>query len=216
MRCYLVRHAQTLRNQPLRFQGRTDTLLSPFGLTQAQCLGASFTGQTPGAIYSSPLQRCVQTANAIASTTGAVVRIEPGLAEMDFGAWEGLTTADVERQFTRTYHEWLKAPSQVRIPDGEPCDQFRIRVREAFVNIATRHHEEGCQELLIVSHGGVIASLLADWLGADFDHLIRHVVLDNGGISVVEWRANSSSVLWINATIHLSQQIPHGAHWRGI
>ena len=133
------------------------------------------------------------------------MRVEPGLAEMDFGAWEGLTTADVERCFTRTYHEWLKAPSQVRIPSGEPCDQFRIRVREAFTKIATRHHEEGCQELLIVSHGGVIASLLADWLRADYDHLVRHLVLDYAGISAIEWQGDLPSICWMNTTTHLNQ-----------
>jgi broad specificity phosphatase PhoE len=58
-------------------------------------------------------------------------------------------------------------------------------------------------ELAIVSHGGVIASLLADWLGADYDRLLRRLSLDNAGISAVDRRTNPPRVLWINDTDHL-------------
>jgi len=77
-------------------------------------------------IYSSHLNRSVQTAEILANATGAFVRIEPGLAEIDFGAWEGLTTKEVEARFRQEYHQWLRNPLQVKIPGGESCEQFRI------------------------------------------------------------------------------------------
>jgi len=203
MRCYLVRHAQTLRNRRRCFQGRTDTPLSPLGLRQAQCLETYFAGRALGAIYSSNLDRSIQTARAIASATGTVVKTESGLAEIDFGTWEGLTTEEVETRFKREYSQWLQSPLQVRIPGGEPCDQFRIRVRRTLTDVVARHQDEGAQALVVVSHGGVIASLLADCLDADYGQLLHRLVLEHAGISAVEWRVGSPSVLWINATAHL-------------
>ena len=212
MRCYLVRHAQTLSNEEHRFQGCTDSPLSLLGLRQAQCLGAYFAGQAVRVIYSSHLDRSIQTAQAIANTTGTVVRTEPGLAELDFGAWEGLTTEEVAARFKQEYSHWLEHPLQVRIPGGEFYDQFRIRVRRTLTDIVARHRNEGVQALVVVSHGGVIASLLADCLRSDYGQLLRHLVLKHASISAVEWRADSPSVLWTNATAHLDSLNERHAH----
>ena len=203
MRCYLVRHAQPTWTGAFRFHGRTDPPLGPEGLAQARRLAAHFAGRALGVVYHSGLTRSVQTADLIASRTQATLRAIPGLAEINFGAWDGLTVDEVQERFNGMYEQWRRRPSEVRIPGGEPCGEFRERVRRAFADLAARHHEEGCQELLVVSHGGVIASLLADWLEADYDGLVRRLVLDYAGITAVEWDAQAPSVSWINATAHL-------------
>ncbi len=212
MRCYLVRHAQTLGNHGHRFQGRTDSPLSSLGRRQAQCLGAYFAGQAVGAVYSSPLNRSIQTAQAIAVSRDTVVKIEPGLAEIDFGAWEGLTTDEVETRFKHAYSQWLRNPLQVRIPGGEFYEQFRLRVRQTLTDIVARHRTERAPAIVVVSHGGVITSLLAESLGADYGQLLRHLVLEHASVSAVEWRARSSSVLWMNATTHLDSLNKRHAH----
>lgn len=203
MRCYLVRHAQTVGNHRRCFQGRTDSPLSPLGLRQAQCLGTYFAGQAVETIYSSHLTRSIQTAQVIATSTGTVVKIEPGLAEIDFGAWERLTIEEVETRFKHEYSEWLRNPLQFRIPGGESYEQFRLRVRRTLADIVARHGKEGGRALVVVSHGGVIASLLADCLGTDYGQLLRRLALEHASVSTIEWRINSPSVLGINATAHL-------------
>lgn len=211
MRCYLVRHAQTEWNQERRFQGRSDPPLGSKGLAQAQSLGDYFAQGKFRPIYSSPLKRSVQTAEIIAGKTGARLEIDSGLSEIGFGIWEGLTVEEVRARFDGMYQQWYRTPSQAVIPSGEPCDQFHARVRRSFQEIAKKHHNRGFHELVLVSHGGVISSLLADWLGSDHDQFSRRLVLDNGSVSIVEWSVDSTFVVRINAVVHPAARLPQVA-----
>jgi broad specificity phosphatase PhoE len=99
----------------------------------------------------------------------------------------------------------------VQIPEAEPLECFRARVCETVKRLiaapedgAGRAAPAPAEELVIVSHGGVIAALLADWLGAGYDHLLRRLALDNAGISAVDCHVNPPCVLWVNATEHLT------------
>ncbi|MDP3722649.1 MAG: histidine phosphatase family protein [Candidatus Omnitrophota bacterium] len=126
--------------------------------------------------------------------------IERDLAEMHLGAWEGLTPAEVDQQFSGAYQQWRNRPSSVRIPGAEPMEQFQRRVRQAMEKIVTG---SGDGEHVIVSHGGVIAALLAEVLGADYDAILRRLRLDNAGVTALECGSAGRHVLWINATAHL-------------
>ena len=200
MRCYLIRHAQTLWNQEQRFQGRTDLSLGPRGREQAACLARHFSGQRFASVYSSDLARSVQTAQAIADATQAALIIEPGLAEMDLGAWEGLTGQEIDARFDGAYRRWCAAPSRVSIVRGEALETFHRRVRSAFARIAAAHQDG---ELVVVSHGGAIASLLAQWLRKDYDQVLGPLALENAGITSVDWTPERVSILFVNHTGHL-------------
>ena len=201
-RCYLIRHAQTLWNGENRIQGHSDLPLSPLGEQQAKQLAERFASHHLKGIFTSALQRSVQTAHAIASGNGHRVSplVERELAEMHLGAWEGLTPAAVDSRFQNAYQQWRERPSSVAIPDAEPLDMFRQRVRRALANIMGGI---GDGEYVVVSHGGVIAALLADLLGADYDQVIRRLRLDNAGVTAVEFGVGIPHVLWVNSTIHL-------------
>ena len=217
MRCYLVRHAQTAWNGENRLQGHTDLPLSPLGQEQAKRLGTHFGAlraqyTVPSRLYTSHLVRSLQTAQAIADQTGIPLLVEPHLAEACLGVWEGLTPEEVDARYDGAYQRWRTAPSTVQIPEAEPLAQFRARVRGAFARIIQAHPEE---ELIVVSHGGVMASLLADWLEADYDGVLRRVVLENAGISACDARTRPPHVLWVNDTHHLraaSQGPPVPSH----
>ncbi len=208
MRCYLVRHAQTVWNGQNRFQGRGDSPLSALGQEQARRLAEHFTAHPVGAVWSSALGRTITTAQTIAGPLGLRPVVEPGLGEMDLGAWEGLTAQEVDGRFGGAYQRWRESPSQVTIPDGEPIDQFRQRVRTAFASVVAAASTD---RLLVVAHGGVIASLLADWLHTDFDRLLTRVVLNNAGITAVEWNGRQPhTILWINGIAHLASHVTGG------
>ena len=136
-RCYLVRHAQTPWNGENRIQGHSDLPLSPLGERQAKQLGERFASHHLQGIFTSALQRSVQTARAIASGNGHGVSplVERELAEMHLGAWEGLTPAEVDRRFQNAYQQWRDRPSSVAIPEAEPLEAFRQRVRRALTSI---------------------------------------------------------------------------------
>ena len=110
MRCYLVRHAQTVWNHENRIQGHADPPLSPLGLEQTKRLGEYFASRSIGALYTSQLTRSVQTAHAIASQTGLTPMFEPALAEILLGIWEGLTPEEVNARFGEAYETWRLTP----------------------------------------------------------------------------------------------------------
>ncbi len=208
MRCYLIRHAQTIWNRDNRFQGHLDAPMSPLGLRQVERLGRHFAGRTVHALFTSHLGRSRETAAAITRVTGAEAIHNPGLAEINLGEWEGLTPEEIDRRYAGGYQLWCKQPSRVHIPGAEPLEHFRARARATFEEIVSRAH---APELVIVCHGGVISSLLADWLGADYDQLLRQLLLSNAGISAVEWYPRCTTIMWINDTAHLAGLESHDA-----
>ncbi len=206
-RCYLVRHAETPWNRDNRIQGHSDLPLSPLGQQQAQRVGAFFASRHLRAIFTSGLQRSRQTAEAIASGNGHGISptVEQELAEMHLGSWEGLTPEEVDLRFEGAYQQWRTRPSSVAIPGAEPLGDFRRRVRRVLDKVAGGFKEGAC---VVVSHGGVIAAVLADVLGADYDAVLRRVRLDNAGITALELGRSVPHVLWINATGHLDAPAP--------
>lgn len=205
MKWYLVRHAQTDWNRDNRLQGHTDLPLNAVGIEQAKRVGAVFAGRAITAVYASPLQRSVQTAQAILTQTSGVLHPEPDLREIGLGQWEGLTPTDIQAQHDGMFQRWQARPSQVAIPGGEPFAAFQARVRRALARIGDAHRETA--EIVIVTHGGVIAQILADRLGSDYDRLLRQMALDNAGVSAIEECAQSSCVLWVNAMAHVADLI---------
>jgi len=220
-RFYLVRHAQTAWNNDNRIQGHSDLPLNPEGEEQAKRLGSLFATRHLAGIFTSHLQRNQQTAQHIAAgnghpfdsaqdgraersrTHGHGVRpiITQDLAEMHLGAWEGLTPEEVDAQFAGAYQQWRIRPSTVQIPGAELLEAFRQRVSQALERIVS---SSGEGEYVIVSHGGVIAALLAEVLTADYDALLRRLRLDNAGVTALECGTSLRHVLWINATGHLT------------
>lgn len=222
-RCYLVRHAQTDWNSENRLQGHSDLPLSLVGQEQARRLGVWFASRHLAGIFTSALRRSQQTAQLIvaglpaapgADGSGAAQAgnghgldpiVEPDLAEMHLGVWEGLTPEEIDARFAGAYQQWRLRPSSVVIPGGEPLEAFRERVRRTLGRVVARLVDGEC---VVVSHGGVIAAVLADLLGADYDALLRRLRLDNAGVTAVEFGTAFPHVLWINSTLHLESLVP--------
>ncbi len=213
-RYYLVRHAQTLWNSENRLQGHSDLPLSALGETQARQVGQWFAARRVQGIFTSPLQRSRQTAHAIASGLSAAptnaqgsngqslsLIVERDLAEMHLRAWEGLTPEEIDTRFDGAYRQWKQRSSSVLIPQAEAVEDFRARVRGVWQRLIEGAPEG---EHVIVSHGGVIAALLADLLEAEYDLVLRGVRVDNASVTAIELNGGAPHVLWVNATEHLA------------
>lgn len=198
---YLVRHAQTDWNFENRLQGQSDLPLNAAGRRQAARVGRYFSGRRIAAVYTSHLARSRQTADEIAGRAKLVPTVDEDLAEIYLGVWEGLTPEDVNRRFNGAYEVWQSAPSQVTIPQAEPLEAFHTRARAAVRRILARHPSG---DVVIVTHGGLISSVLAEWLEADYDRVLRKLSLDNAGVSAVAHQTTWPHILWINDTTHLS------------
>ena len=179
----LVRHGQTAWNAAEVFRGRIDIELDETGLKQAELL-AEYLGQRElEAVYSSPLKRAVQTAEAIARHHGLVVEIAPGLNDMDFGEWQGLSLQEVKTRFNELFAAWVSDPHQVRMSSGESLDEVRQRALSVVNQVVDKH--EG-KVVVLVSHRVVNKVLICALLGLDNSHF-WDVRLDTCGMTTFEF-----------------------------
>lgn len=150
LRLCLVRHGETAWNAEGRLQGWTDVPLNAAGRQQAAQLAAALQGQHFEAIVSSPLQRALQTAQAVAA--GRPVDIEPDARERHFGALQGLTRDEVAQRFPSVHAALQARQPDYTPPEGESLAVFAARVRALLGALRARP----AGPLLLVAHGGVL------------------------------------------------------------
>ena len=163
----LARHGETDWNRDGRWQGLSDTRLNDLGREQAQELAAGL-DDAVDVIYSSDLARARETAEIVAARLRLEVRFDSRLRERGFGAWEGLTTTEIEDQFAESHHRW-RAGEGAGADDAEPFADFAARIHSFLEDAVQRHPGE---TLLVIAHGGSIRVIHALATGLDYvrDH----------------------------------------------
>jgi ribonuclease H / adenosylcobalamin/alpha-ribazole phosphatase len=190
-RVVLCRHAEPEPWARGRFCGALDVGLSPGGAREARALGAALAGAGLQAVYTSPLRRARETADAVAAACALDVTELPGLAEIDFGELDGLTYDEARARFADVYDSWLASPGSIRLPGGECLDDVRTRATLALREILERHRDAA---VAVVSHAGPLRTLIADVLLAPDEALFR-ITLDYASSSVVDWLDDGVPVL---------------------
>ncbi len=199
-RLLIVRHAESALNEQNRIQGHKDSGLTFKGLYQAQRLSKRINKMKIDKIYSSDLGRAYATTLEIVRHTKLPIVRDPLLREIHLGDWEGMTPEEVDRLYDKGYQKWLRKPSAVKIPKSEGIGRFRKRVISRVKTIARANRGK---TVLIMTHGGVITALLADWLKADFDHILLNLQIDNTSITIVEETEKRVRVKAINDASHI-------------
>jgi broad specificity phosphatase PhoE len=196
----LLRHGQTPMSVQKRYAGRTDAPLTEVGVQQAAAAAKRLASADLGVIVTSPLLRTVQTAQAVAAVTGAAVVMDDGFRETDFGAWEGLTFAEVRERWPAEISAWLADP-EVAPPGGESFTDVSARVTAALDRVLAAR---AGQTVLIVSHVTPIKMLVTAALLAPPAALYR-MHLDVAALCEIDWYADGPAVLRsFNDTSHLS------------
>ena len=197
----LLRHGQTPMSVQKRYAGRTDVPLTEAGLAQAVAAAKRLASAGIDAIVASPLQRTVQTAETVAAVTGLPVTTDDGFRETDFGAWDGLTFAEVRERWPSEMTAWLADPA-VAPPGGESFAEVSERVTAALHRLLAGRPG---QRILVVSHVTPIKTLVAAALLAPPPALFR-MHLDVAALSEIDWYADGPAVLRsFNDTAHLSR-----------
>ncbi|HEX6798022.1 MAG TPA: histidine phosphatase family protein [Ktedonobacterales bacterium] len=200
VRLVLARHGEALGNRELRYLGRTDAPLTPRGEAQARLLATALSGIPAAAIYSSPLRRAHDTAEAIGAELGLGVATDRALREQDFGAWENLTRAEVLARDRTRLAAW-EGGADTAPEDGEAPYALRERVVACANTLAARHPGA---TIVLASHVGPIKALICAALGLPPSGAFR-MWLDPASYSVVDWRPDGAGILRaFNATAHLS------------
>jgi probable phosphoglycerate mutase len=204
----LVRHALT-ESTGKRLTGWTpDVHLSERGREQARGLVPRLAPIRIAALYSSPLDRCLETAEPLAAARRLAVRQTEDIGEVRYGDWTGRSLAQLSR--TRLWRSVQTTPSAVRFPGGETLLEVQQRaVRQATAIAAA--HPRGV--VALVSHGDVIRLLLAHYAGLHVD-LFQRLVVSPVSVSVVAAGDGVPRILRMNDTGGLDDLGPPGGRGR--
>jgi alpha-ribazole phosphatase/probable phosphoglycerate mutase len=162
--CLLIRHGET--DLAGRFCGHSDPALNRAGWLQAEKAADLLAGTPPEVIFTSDLQRSLQTAQVIADHFGLSWNLRPGLREIGFGAWEGLAWNEVEEQYPRQAKLWIEQYPAGSIPSGEAFEMFQLRVRTELEFLLEQAENRA---VVAVTHGGFIRTALAHFYGFSAD-----------------------------------------------
>ncbi|WP_030022784.1 bifunctional RNase H/acid phosphatase [Streptomyces monomycini] len=198
----LLRHGETALTPQKRFSGSggSDPELSEAGHRQAEAVAAALAARgTVQAVVSSPLKRCRQTAETVAARLGLDVRVDEGLRETDFGAWEGLTFAEVQERHPEDLAAWLGS-AKAAPTGGESFASVARRVALSRDKLLARY---AGRTVLLVTHVTPVKTLVRLALGAPPEALFR-MELSAASLSAVAYYADgNASVRLLNETAHL-------------
>lgn len=180
-----MRHGETVGNSSERFFGSTDIALSELGREQVGSLGPRLAEERFAALLHSPMAR----ARSSAEVLGECLRYPPkkedirsveAFREIDFGAIEGLTAAEIEKKMPDWYRSWRRG-EVTGYPQGDNIQGFRARVAAGFDRIVNRYP---VGDLLVVVHKGIIMSAMRHLLGWS-EQDVRSKVCDLGSLSII-------------------------------
>jgi probable phosphomutase (TIGR03848 family) len=193
-RFYLIRHAIT-NAVGKYFCGRTaGVLLNDEGRTQAQQLAQRLAQVPIHAVYSSPLERALETAAPIAATHRLQTTACDDFHELDFGTWTNGTFAELQKQ--PTFQRFNSFRSGTRIPGGELMLEAQTRMVAGLQKLKAQHEQ---QTVVVVSHADTIKAAVAYYAGVPLD-LFQRIEISPASVSVVELYDETARLLLVNDT----------------
>lgn len=196
----LFRHGQTDANVSGRWQGRGPGMLTDLG--RAQAAGLAETAPEFGMLYSSPLDRALDTASALGDRRGVAVRPVDDLVEMDFGAWENLTAEQAEAEDPATYAR-IYGEGEEDLPRGRTGESFAdagSRMADAVARLVAGN---GAGTVAMVVHGGATRAYVARLLGLGFAERGRLALLGNTAFARVGFPPTGPVLLQYNIAPHV-------------
>ncbi|POT28141.1 alpha-ribazole phosphatase [Citrobacter freundii] len=158
MRLWLVRHGETEANVAGLYSGHAPTPLTERGIAQAQTLGTLLRNVPVDNVLCSELERARHTTQLILGDREVPVRKIPELNEMFFGDWEMRHHRDLAREDAENYAVWCNDWQNATPTNGEGFQAFSQRVERFITQLADY---KACQNLLVVSHQGVLSVMIA-------------------------------------------------------
>jgi probable phosphomutase (TIGR03848 family) len=194
----LIRHAENDYVRSGRLAGWTpDVHLNDDGKRQAEALGQRLAAVKLQAVYSSPLERAVETAQIIVQHHSRLrLQIEEDIGEVRYGQWTGQALRQLAR--TRLWQIVQHYPSRARFPEGESIREMQSRAIGVIERII-EHHLTG--EVAVVSHADVIKALVAHYAGVPLD-MFQRIVIAPASISIIGVHKTGVSIIRLNDTSH--------------
>ncbi|MCX7175612.1 MAG: histidine phosphatase family protein [Proteobacteria bacterium] len=202
-RLCLVRHGETDWNAERRVQGQIDIPLNAKGWTQAAFLARGLAEVSFTALYSSDLQRAMQTAEPSAGILRLPIRSDPALRERHYGLLQSLTAEEARARHPQASLRHAARDSEYAFETGESLTAFEQRIRECLDGLFRRHAGE---TILVVTHGGVLDIAYRHATGRPLSSR-RDFALPNAALNWLEGDADGWSVLLWADSSHLAQAL---------
>ena len=177
----LIRHGQNDWVKKKRLAGWTPGVhLNQEGMDQVEALATRLANLEIRAVYSSPLERCVETAQIVANPHNLDVARKPDIGEVRYGDWEGKKLKKLARK-KRKWYSVQHYPSRFQFPGGESFSEVQMRAVSAVEELCQAHEKE---IVAVISHADVIKLILANYLGMHID-LFQRLVIDPASVSLL-------------------------------
>ena len=190
---YFVRHGVTAHTGHKLSGWIPGIHLTDEGRAQAEAAAGMLASVPFKAIYSSPIDRTMETAAPIARLHGLEIVQAPSLGEVEYGKWSNRTFKTLVR--TKLWEKVQRYPSGVRFPEGETLREVQTRAVEEVESIAARHRK---QIVCCVSHADVIRLLAAHYLGVHID-LFQRLTVAPASVSVIALNDGRPLVISLNS-----------------
>ena len=190
-RLYLVRHGTTQWTTSGRYSGRSNPALDDRGRAEAIALAEWLAARElpPMPVWTSPLVRCRETAGLLCDRLGwPAPRVEPRLQEIDYGAWEGRTRDEIEREQPGAFTDWDADPTRRPPPGGESVADVQMRVRTVIDEVRQ------LERVMLVAHRTVSRVLLADLLGVPLSAYRRRLDHRPAGLTIFDLNPDTGEV----------------------
>jgi probable phosphoglycerate mutase len=194
----LIRHGENEWTESHKLAGRTPGVyLNAYGRQQAEALGKRLAEAKLNAIYASPLERTMETAQAIAQHHPHLeVKAYPGLLEVDYGEWTGEPIKKLAKN--KAWPVIQAYPTGAGFPGGETMFGMQARCVQEINRLVACHRGE---TIALVGHADLIKAAVAHYLGVHFD-LFQRLVISTASITVISFSALGPRVLAVNDTSH--------------
>ena len=207
----LTRHGLTDRSDPEQHLGQgIDVGLSAAGRAQAAALAGRIADEHFDRIISSPLQRAMETAHAVAR--GRPVEPDPRLMEMDYGAWEGLTYDEIDARDAALRARWVADPASLACPSGESGADVAARARSFLDDLLAWAADRPGQDpiVLAVAHSTLNRVLLCVAVGVPVREYRRRFTQSQANLTVLRWPTGAppeqARILTVNDASHAAPQ----------
>lgn len=204
---YFLRHGQTALSRADNFCGSgLDPELTAEGLEMAQAFADAYRTTSWSAVYTSTLQRTMQTARPLCAASGLEIEARDGLKEIGYGRWEGQTRETVTRDYHDDYLSWLADPAWHAPTGGERAITISHRALRVVEEIQQRFPTGN---VLAVSHKATIRIILCSLLGIDVGRFRYRMACPVGSVSIVEFGESGPLLKTLADRMHLSERLRH-------
>ena len=198
-RLYIVRHGELVTSKEWRYVGQMDVELNDAGKQQIKKLCSRLSSEQIDRIFSSDLNRTMESANIIGNKLVIVNEPMSEFREIDLGVWEGYTLGEIEEKFPDDLLKRSEDIMDFRVENGESFSDVNKRVIPKIMDII---EDNVGKRILVVAHGGVNRIIIADALGLNINNIPR-LEQNYACLNIIDYYKTGPVVRLINETLSL-------------